>query len=139
VSGAVVMSPGRLSILAACVGMLLATTVPGAAAEIVINAGALTPALLTVESDDSVTFVNRSGRVVHLEFRGRADEHHLFQVPGLIRATFHRAGLHPYVVHFETAPRAELQGVVEVREPASPRSQPPVCSGVSVGEVCLER
>jgi plastocyanin len=121
------------------VGTLLATPVPGAAAEIVIEAGALTPALLTVESDDSVTFVNRSGRVVHLEFRGRADEHHVFQVPGRIRATFHRAGRHPYVVHFETPPRAELQGVVEVQEPASPRSQPPVCSGVSVGEVCIER
>jgi hypothetical protein len=83
--------------------------------------------------------VNRSGRVVHLEFRGPADEHHVFQVPGLIRATFHRAGRHPYIVHFETPPRAELQGIVDVREPASPRSQLPVCSGVSVGEICIER
>jgi hypothetical protein len=133
------MSPRRLLILAACVGVLLATPVAGAAAEIVIDAGALTPAVLIIESDESVTFVNRSGRVVHLEFRGRADEHHVFQVPGRIRATFHRAGRHPYVVHFETAPRAELQGVVEVREPASARSQPPMCNGVSVGEICVER
>lgn len=133
------MSTRRLLILAACVGALLTTPVPGAAAEIVIDAGALTPALLTVESDESVTFVNRSGRVVHLDFLGRADEHHVFQVPGRIRATFHRAGRHPYVVHFETAPRAELRGVVEVREPESPRSQLPVCNGVSVGEICLER
>jgi plastocyanin len=133
------MSTRRLLILAGCVGALLATPVAGAAAEIVIDAGALVPALLTVESDDSVTFVNRSGRVVHLEFRGPADEHHVFQVPGLIRATFHRAGRHPYIVHFETPPRAELQGIVDVREPASPRSQLPVCSGVSVGEICIER
>jgi hypothetical protein len=113
--------------------------VAGAAAEIVIDAGALTPVVLIIESDESVTFVNRSGRVVHLEFRGRADEHHVFQVPGRIRATFQRAGRHPYVVHFETTPRAELQGVVEVREPASARSQPPMCNGVSVGEICVER
>ena len=133
------MGTGRLLMLAACVGMLLATPVPGAAAEIVIEAGVLTPAVLTVESDDSVTFVNRSGRVVHLDFLGPADEHQVFQVPGRIRATFHRAGRHPYVVHFETAPRAELRGFVEVREPEWPRSQPPVCSGVSVGDICLER
>ena len=133
------MSTRRLLILAACVGALLATPVSGAAAEIVIDAGALTPGVLTVEADESVTFVNRSGRVVHLDFLGRADEHHVFQVPGRIRATFHRAGRHPYVVHFETAPRGELQGVVEVREPESPRSQLPVCGGVSVGDVCLER
>ena len=75
------MSTRRLLILAACVGALLATPVSGAAAEIVIDAGALTPAVLTVESDESV----------------------------------------------------------EVREPESPRSQLPVCGGVSVGEVCLER
>jgi hypothetical protein len=133
------MSTRRLLILAACGGMLLATPVPGAAAEIVIDAGSLTPAVLTVESDDSVTFVNRSGRVVHLDFLGPADAHHVFQVPGRIRATFYRAGRHPYVVHFETAPRAELRGFVEVREPEWPRSQPPVCSGVSVGDICLER
>ncbi|HET9497558.1 MAG TPA: hypothetical protein VFP83_04465 [Candidatus Limnocylindria bacterium] len=137
--GAVVTSTGRLLMLAACVGALLATPVPGAAAEIMIESGALTPALLTIESDDSVTFVNRSGRVVHLDFLGPADEHQVFQVPGRIRATFHRAGRHPYVVHFETAPRAELRGFVEVREPEWPRSQPPVCSGVSVGDICLER
>ena len=133
------MRTRRVLILADCMGALLATPMPAAAAEIVIDAGALRPTLLTVESDESVTFTNRSGRVVHLEFLGRADEHHVFQVPGQIRATFHRAGRHAYVVHFETPPRAELHGVVEVREPASPPSQPPVCNGVSVEEICLER
>ena len=36
------MSTGRLLMLAACVGALLATPVPGAAAEIMIESGALT-------------------------------------------------------------------------------------------------
>jgi plastocyanin len=118
--------------------LLLLAPVTVAATEIVIEAGALTPTVLTVESDEPVSFTNRSGRTVHVEFSGGADGHQVFQVPGRIRATFHRTGLHPYVVHFETKPRAELRGVVDVRERTTPRDHQPVCSGITVDEICLE-
>jgi plastocyanin len=118
--------------------LLLVAPLTVGATEIVIEAGALTPAMLTVESDAPVTFTNRSGRTVHVEFLGVADGHQVFQVPALIRATFHRTGLHPYVVHFETRPRTELRGVVDVRERTTPRDYLPVCTGITVDEVCLE-
>jgi hypothetical protein len=118
--------------------VLLLWPLTAGAAEIVVEAGALTPAVLTVETDEPVSIVNRSGRVVHIDLLGRGDEHHVFQVPGRIQAVFHRPGRHPYVVHFETAPRGELRGAVDVRERATPRDDAPVCRGISVDEICLE-
>jgi hypothetical protein len=118
--------------------LLLLAPATAAAAEIVIEATALTPVALTIEADEPVTFVNRSGRPVHLEFAGRAEEHHVFQVPGHIRATFHRPGRHPYVVHWETRPRGALRGVVDVRERTTPRDDVGVCRGITVEENCIE-
>lgn len=118
--------------------LLLFSPLAAAGAEVVIEANALTPAELTVASDEAVVFVNRSGRLIHIDFLGRADEHHVFQVPGRIRATFHRVGRHPYVVHFESGPRAELRGVVNVQKSPVPRDGIPVCRGVSVEEICIE-
>lgn len=119
--------------------LLLLSPLGAAGAEVVIEAGALTPQVLTIPSDEVVVFVNNSGRMVHIDFLGRADEHHVFQVAGRIRATFHRLGRHPYVVHFATGgARAELRGVVEVQASRTPRREPPVCTGVSVQEICIE-
>ena len=115
--------------------LLLFSPVAAAGAEVVIEASALTPPVLTVAADEAVAFVNRSGRIVHVDFLGRTGEHHVFQVPGSIRAIFHRPGRHPYVVHLGRDRREELRGAVEVEEP---RGELPVCRGITVEGNCLE-
>jgi hypothetical protein len=77
--------------------LLFVAPVAAAVGEIVIEVGALKPPVLIVGADEAVAFVNRSGRLVHVEFAGPGDEHHVFQVPGRIRAIFHRPGRHAYV------------------------------------------
>ena len=118
--------------------LLLLSPLVAAAAEIVITTDALTPAVLTVAADEPVVYVNRSGRIVHVDFLGRTGEHQVFQVPGSIRAIFHGPGRHPYVVHFEEPRRGELRGVVEVEEAREPRAEQPACRGISVEGSCLE-
>jgi hypothetical protein len=118
--------------------LLLFSPLTAAGAEVVIEASALTPPVLTVAADDAIVFVNRSGRVVHVDFLGRTGEHHLFQVPGSIRAIFHRPGRHPYVVHLGRDRREELRGAVEVEEPRASRGELPVCRGITVEGNCLE-
>jgi len=100
--------------------LLLFSPLVAAGASIVIEATALTPPVLIVAADEPVVFVNRLGLLIHIEFLGRADEHHVFQVPGRIRAVFHRVGRPAYVVHFESGRRAELGGVVDVQESRAP-------------------
>ena len=119
--------------------LLLLLPVTADAIEVVIETAALVPAELTVDSDRTVTFVNRSGSRVHIEFSAQPEGHHVFQVPGVMRATFHRLGRHPYVVHFEPgSPDTELRGAVNVLESRTPYSEPPVCRGVTVAEICVE-
>ncbi len=118
--------------------LLLFSPPIAAGAEVVIEASALTPSVLTVAADEAVVFVNRSGRMVHVDFLGRTGEHHVFQVPGSIRAIFHRPGRHPYVVHFEPDRRGGLRGVVDVEQPREPRGDIPVCGSITVEGNCLE-
>ena len=118
--------------------LALAVPMPALSAEIVIAAEALVPATSQVALDELVTFVNRSGRFVHVEVIGPAGEHHVFAVGTGIRAEFHRPGDHPYVVHFYTGRPAELRGVVRVTGEARSPS-PSECTGVTVEETCLER
>lgn len=119
--------------------LLLLLPLTAAGAEVVIEAGALVPAELTVESGEMVMFVNRSDRSVHIAFAAQPEGHHVFQIPGVIRATFHRIGRHPYVVHLGSAdPRPQLRGVVNVLESRTPYREPPVCRGVAVEEICIE-
>jgi hypothetical protein len=118
--------------------LLLLSPLVAAGAEIVITTDALTPAVLTVAADEPVVFLNRSSRIVHVDFLGRTGEHQVLQVPGSIRAIFHRPGRHPYVVHFEEPRRGELRGVVEVEEARDPRVELPVCRGISVEGNCVE-
>jgi len=106
--------------------------------EIVIKADGLEPRVLQVSTVDRVVFVNRSGRLVHLDFLGRRDQHHVYQVPGSIWAVFHQPGPHLYVVHFESGEgRRELRGVVEVghtgRDPDLPE-----CGRLTVEGICVE-
>ena len=129
----------RRLVLLALAGWLFGVPATAAAGEIVIEIDALKPSALSVALDEPVAFVNRSGRLVHVEFAGPDDGHRVWQVPGRIRAIFHRPGRHPYVVHFESGPRRELRGVVEVQASPAPRPGDPTCRGLTVEETCIER
>lgn len=107
--------------------------------EIVIGPGALEPRVLLAPLNERVTFVNRSGRMVHVELIGPEGAHHVFQVPGRIWAEFHRPGPHPYVVHFETGDPGELSGFVRIDGEPTPVVTPPECTGLTVQETCIER
>lgn len=128
------------TIAALFVVMLVSAAVPGEAVQVVIGPERLEPRVLHVTTADRVTFVNRSGRVVHVEFGPDRGKHHVFQVPGEIWAVFHQAGPHVYVVHFETGQRRELRGIVEVGHvpDRAPGEDPPTCPSVTVQGVCLE-
>jgi hypothetical protein len=105
--------------------------------EVVIEANEVRPSVLSTTTERPVKFVNRSGRLAHVEFIGTSDEHHVFQVPGEIYAVFHRPGRHPYVIHLESGKRGELHGTVEVTGvPDSDEVQR--CKGITVMEECIE-
>ena len=119
--------------------LLLLWPVAATAAEIVIEAGALAPVELSVDFGETVRFANRSGRLAHIEFAPHPEGHHVFQIPGLIRVTFHRSGRHPYVVHLDDGvPRAELRGVVTVAESRTSNGEPLVCRGQALEGICVE-
>jgi hypothetical protein len=117
---------------------------PGAAAadRILIEAGTLRPQVVETAVGHRVTFVNRSGRIAHVEFLGTSSEHKVFQIPGEIWAEFHRTGRHEYLVHLSGggARIVELRGAAEVREDPAAQAGLPECDGVvTVMGVCLER
>ena len=130
------MSPRPLAL--ALIALAGAASV-SAGEEIVIEATAVRPPVLQVSLQARVTFVNRSGRTVHVEFLGDQGEHHVVQVPGRIAATFLRPGRHPYVVHFYAPSARDLRGVVEVGAGAGPPAEPYACAGTALGGICLER
>jgi hypothetical protein len=110
------------------------------AGEVIIEAAGLRPSVLMTEPERQVTFVNRSRRMVHVDFMIRDPElHHVFQVPDRIWAIFHRPGRHPYEVHFRDPAIADLHGVIEVVGDPYGRPDPLVCSGVTVQGACIER
>ena len=129
------------------IGVMLALLVGGLAAasaavamakdEIVIERTKLIPPLLKTTVGERVTFVNRSGRTVHVEFLGDAGRHRVFQVPNEIWAIFHRPGLHPYEVHFSDPKGATLRGTVEaVADPSRP-GEPHTCDSLTVMGECI--
>ena len=133
-----------VNMLAMAILTLYGSLMPPAAAaadRIVIEAGALRPDFVETTVGDRVTFVNRSDRVVHVEFLGTSSEHRVFQNPGEIWAEFHLTGRHEYLVHLSGGGRAtELRGTVVVHEDPSARTVPRECNGfVTVMGVCLER
>jgi len=106
--------------------------------QVVITATALEPRVLKTTTAQRVTFVNRSGQAVHVEFQGRSDQHHVLWVADQIWARFHSAGVHQYVVHFPAGRRRDLRGWVEVGHLPQPEGEVHTCTGVSVMENCIE-
>ena len=127
--------------LALLIGALTAgqASVAMAADEIVIEGTKLDPPLLKTKVGERVTFINRSGRTIHVEFLGDAGRHRVFQVPNEIWAIFHRPGLHPYEVHFSAPKGATLRGTVEAVEDPSGRADPHTCDSFTVMGECIER
>ncbi len=108
--------------------------------EVIIEAEALRPQVLMTEPERRVIFVNRSGRLVHLDLMIRDPEvHHVVQVPDRIWAVFHRPGRHPYHVHFGDPGIPDLHGAVEVVADPYGGPDPRICSGVTVMGGCIER
>jgi hypothetical protein len=108
--------------------------------EVLIEATALRPQVLMTEPEHRVIFVNRSGRTLHLDFMIRDPElHHVFQVPDRIWAIFHRAGRHPYEVHFSDRALPDLHGAIEVVGDPYGGPDPRVCGGITVQGACIER
>ncbi len=123
------------------IGALAAAPAPVAIAkdEIVIEGTRLNPPLFKTTVGERVTFVNRSGRTVHVEFPGDTGRHRVFQVSNEIWAIFHRPGLHPYEVHFSDPKGATLRGTVEAVEDPSGRADPHTCDSFTVMGECIER
>ena len=110
--------------------------------EVIIEANALQPQVLMTEPEHRVTFVNRSGHSVHIQFimpNAEHQQHHLFQVPDQIWAVFHRPGRHSYEVHFSDPGLADLHGAIEVVGDPYGGPDPHVCGGITVEGACIER
>jgi len=124
------------------IGVVTAAQVPFraiAANEIVIEGTELNPPLFKTTVGERVTFVNRSGRTVHVDFIGDGGRHRVFQVPNEIWAIFHRPGPHPYEVHFSDPKAVTLRGTVEAVEEPSGRGDPHTCDSLTVMGECIER
>jgi len=111
------MSSGPL-LAAALVVFALASVAAhaGAASQVVIESDRLEPRWLETRTGERVTFVNRTGRPVHLQFSGDPRQHEVIQIPvtGPVWAVFHRPGTHPYVVHVYDHGTRGLEGTVNV-------------------------
>ena len=108
---------------------------------VVVRLDAVEPAVLRTTAGERVDFVNRTERLVHVQFADDARQHEVIQIPwtGAIWAVFHRPGRHPYEVHVVVGGRERtLRGLVEVAEGEQRPVDPPAC-GVTVMEVCIER
>lgn len=128
--------------IGAVVGAAASLAVLAGAAEdrIVIEESTVVPAVLVTTQGQRVTFVNRTGRLVHIDFLlGTTPGHQVFHVPGQIWAIFHQPGRHEYIVHFSTREGLALRGAVEVREDPGARTRRPACNGLTVEGVCLAR
>jgi hypothetical protein len=104
---------------------------------IVVERARLTPEVVTVPADGEVRFVNRSQRAIHVQFLDASGHHHLFPVEASIGAIFHRAGRHPFVVHFRDGSGRELRGAVDVTELPRPATDLPVCGWITVEGNCI--
>ena len=107
--------------------------------EIVIEVSKLNPPLLKTTVGERVTFINRSGRRVHVQFIYESGRHQIFQVQTEIWAIFHRPGLHPYEVHFSAPKAATLRGAVDALEDPARPGGPHICDSLTVMGECIER
>lgn len=130
-----------LAALVVAVSGVVATADPaGAGSQVVIETDRLEPKTLETVTGERVTFVNRTGRPVHLQFSGELDGHEVVQVPatGPVWAMFHRPGTHPYTVHVYGRETSALEGVVSVTGDATHQWQSGTCDVVVEGN-CLAR
>jgi hypothetical protein len=128
-----------LAALAVAVSGVAPAAVPaGAGSQVVIESDWLEPKTLETVTGERVTFVNRTGRPVHLQFSGELDRHEVVQVPatGPVWAMFHRPGTHPYTVHIYGRETRALEGVVSVTGDATHQWQSGTCD-VVVEDDCL--
>lgn len=133
------MSP---HIASALLAVAVLSSPPSVGGEIAIEADGLRPAVLFVEAEQQVDFVNRSGRLVHVEFQHRGldqHQHHVVQLVDRIWAVFHQPGPHRYAVHFQDPRMPDLEGAVVVGENPYGGPDPRLCSGITVMGACLER
>lgn len=130
-----------LAALAVAVSGVTPTAAPaGAGLQVVIETDRLEPKTLEAVTGERVTFVNRTGRPVHLQFSGELHGHDVVQVPatGPVWAVFHRPGSHPYIVHIYGREARALEGVVSVTSDATHLWQLGTCDVVVEGN-CLAR
>ena len=129
----------RLIVLIALLA-LLAPARGWADETIVIEASRIVPPVFATTTGKRVEFVNRTQRLVHIEFTGDVRQREVIQIPatGPIWAIFHRPGTHPYVMHvYGPAATTTLEGLVEVSEDEHHKWEAPSCVATVMG-VCLE-
>ncbi|MBI4269830.1 MAG: hypothetical protein HY615_05805 [Candidatus Rokubacteria bacterium] len=103
--------------------------------DITITTEGLRPRTLSATVDRAVTFLNRAGARVHIEF-ANDDGHRLFEIGERVSAVFHRPGRHPYVVH--VGADTTLRGVVDVEDDPQAAAGQAICRGVTIKETCVE-
>ena len=103
--------------------------------DITITTEDLRPRTLSATVDRAITFLNRAGARVHIEF-ANDDGHRLFEIAGRVSAVFHRPGRHPYVVHMGAD--TTLRGVVDVEDDPQAAAGQAICRGVTIKETCVE-
>jgi hypothetical protein len=105
------------------------------ASQVVIESDRLQPRTLETMTGERVTFVNRTGRPVHLQLSGDIRQHEVVQIPvtGPVWAIFHRPGTHPYVVHIYGRETRALEGSVSVTTDETHQWQSGTCDVVVEG------
>ena len=107
--------------------------------EIVVEATRVRPEVLRTAIDRTVVFRNRSARPIDVSFLGYRGMHHVSEASGQLTVVFHLAGRHPYVVTFGDSYEGHLHGIVEISPDPSHERELPVCNGLKITGVCIER
>jgi hypothetical protein len=123
--------------------IFVSLTAPARAGEVVVvvRPDGVEPRVLHATTGERVDFINRTGKLVHLQFKGDVRQHEVVQIPatGPIWVVFHRPGTHPYEVHAYVTDRdvRTLRGSVEVVEDPRHADPSPTC-GITAMGVCIE-
>jgi len=123
--------------------VLVSLTAPACAGEVVVvvTPDGVEPRVLHATTGERVDFINRTGKPVHLQFKGDVRQHQVVQIPaiGPIWVVFHRPGTHPYEVHAYVTDRdvRTLTGSVEAVEDLR-HAEPSLTCGITAIGVCIE-
>jgi hypothetical protein len=124
--------------------ILVSWTAPARAGEVIVivRPDGVEPQVLHATTGERVDFINRTGKPVHLQFKGDIRQHQVVQIPaiGPIWVVFHRPGTHPYEVHAYVTEREmrTLTGLVEAVEDPRHADPSPTC-GITAMGVCIEQ